>query len=161
MLTRRTVVALVAGLVVGAVAVIGVGVIFYPQLLPASRQVSSIAALYTPEPGSIHDETLEPNALFISSGYLDAAGRVTDFNWQQCTSPDWDNTKSDQQNSDAQSSAMLACYQSQGIISQYQDYLPGRMLWPLRWAVTGISAALAALFLTLSAWRLRWAVSKR
>lgn len=57
--------------------------------------------------------------------------------------------------------AMLDCMTSQGVAANYQDYLPGSMLWPLRWVIAGIDVILAALFLGISAWRLKPAIAKR
>lgn len=61
----------------------------------------------------------------------------------------------------AYNQSMRGCFADLGIVAQYQDYLPGSMLWPLRWAIAGIGVILAALFLGLAAWRLRSAVAKR
>jgi hypothetical protein len=61
----------------------------------------------------------------------------------------------------AANAATLHCMTSMGIAATYHDSLPGSMLWPLRWVVTGICAILAALFLGVSAWRLKSAVAKR
>ncbi|MBN9610160.1 MAG: hypothetical protein BGO26_02295 [Actinobacteria bacterium 69-20] len=61
----------------------------------------------------------------------------------------------------ASNRSMLDCMRSDGIAASYDDRLPGSKLWPLRWAMTGICVILAALFLALGAWRLRWAVAKR
>ncbi len=57
--------------------------------------------------------------------------------------------------------ALLGCVDGKGIVFQYTDYLPGSLLGPLRWAMTGIAAVMAALFLLLGAARLRPAVAKR
>lgn len=56
---------------------------------------------------------------------------------------------------------MLGCAHDKCVVSQYTDYLPGTKLWPLRRAMTGVAAIIAALFLLLGAIRLRTAVAKR
>jgi hypothetical protein len=61
----------------------------------------------------------------------------------------------------ASNAATLHCMTSMGIAATYHDYLPGSMLWPLRWVVAGICVILAALFLGVTAWRLKSAVAKR
>ncbi len=61
----------------------------------------------------------------------------------------------------ANAQEMLACMRSYGVAASYNDMLPGSMLWPLRWAISGIMLALAVAFTTIGAGRLRWAVAKR
>lgn len=61
----------------------------------------------------------------------------------------------------AQNEAMRDCIGEAGVVAQYSDILPGGLLWPLRWAMTGICALLAALFLGASVWRLQPALAKR
>jgi ABC-type transport system involved in multi-copper enzyme maturation permease subunit len=169
--TRHTVAALVGGLVVAGVVVVSVGVVLYPHLLPPTRETAPVTEMFAPAPSQAGSEAAqgvasyraEPddNRLFLSSGYLDASGAAVVPNYQRCENPEWDQTRSVDENAAAQNAAALDCFQRQGIVSTYQDYLPGSMLWPLRWTVTGICVILAALFLGVAAWRLRPAVAKR
>lgn len=61
----------------------------------------------------------------------------------------------------ALNASVLTCMTDRGVAESYQDYLPGSMLWPLRWAIAGICVMLAALFLSVSGWRLRSAIAQR
>lgn len=68
------------------------------------------------------------------------------------TSPEYQN---------AYSAAIIDCLHANGIAAGYTDVLPGSMLWPLRWAISGILLALAAAFTGIGARRLRTAIAKR
>jgi hypothetical protein len=61
----------------------------------------------------------------------------------------------------AYNASVRTCFEDAGAVAEYTDMLPGSMLWPLRWAMTGICVILAALFLGVSAWRLKPAIAKR
>lgn len=100
-------------------------------------------------------------SLNVRSGYLTAAGRELSWRDVECPSPDYDSNKSAQENITAAELNLARCLKDADVVSNYTDYLPASMLWPLRWVVTGLCAALAALFLALGAWRLKPAVAKR
>lgn len=61
----------------------------------------------------------------------------------------------------AYNESVRTCFEDAGAVAEYTDMIPGSMLWPLRWAITGICVVLAAVFLGISAWRLKAAVAKR
>jgi hypothetical protein len=133
----------------------------------------------------------DPDRYFLGGGYLDADGHPVDAVSVDCTtsaqgvaneatgvaldtstgySVTADGTtvatpppavEQSPEYQTAYNAAMLDCMTSQGVAAQYMDYLPGSRLWPLRWAIAGIGALLAALFLGLGAWRLTSAVAKR
>lgn len=73
----------------------------------------------------------------------------------------WDESATEAENDRAARLGIAHCFQQAGVVARYTDYVPASMLWPLRWVVTGICVILAALFLGVSAWRLKSAVAKR
>lgn len=160
--------ALIAGLILAGVVVIALNVGVRPNVLPASRAVTPIDGQSLGVPLPFNDD---PNAMILRSGYLDAQGQEIDVKMQACYQAASEAANqavaeergagSDPRYQETYERARLDCVHDKGAVSRFADYLPGRMLWPLRWAMTGICAALAALFLAAGAWRLRTAVSKR
>lgn len=162
---RHVVGTLLVGLLIAGAVVTTLTVAVRPHLLPTSRVTSPVvteadinasgaaAAYYSAE--------MEAGALYVRGGCLTADGGRVSCRITHCQMPEWDPDATDADNNRAQQIGTARCLHEAGIVSYYTDYLPGSMLWPLRWAMTGICVILAALFLGFGAWRLKPAVAKR
>lgn len=62
---------------------------------------------------------------------------------------------------DGVNEAMLSCYTQAGVSGEYTDILPGYLLWPLRWIVSGILTLAALGLILLAARQLGRAATKR
>ncbi len=172
--TRSTVAALVSGLIVSGLIVTGMAVI-QPHTLPASRQVIGLEQQLQGAP----PPNLGPDSWPVGGGYLDAKDNETGNSPDSCfeaadaaavavgiagdgataeVSPD---ERSSPAYQNAYQQGFLGCAHARDVFALYTDYLPGTMLWPLRWTMAGIAAILAALFLLLAATRLRGAAARR
>jgi hypothetical protein len=154
---RSVVASLIAGLLVAAVIAIVIAVPLRPHLVPATRNIATVDAtpisFYSTNSGlgpsvSTSYFRVDRNALFLDTGYLDAAGAELPRAGQGCVVPVTAEP-------DAAERTIVTCLHRQGAVTQYTDYLPASMLWPLRGIVTGICVLLAAVALALGAWRLR------
>lgn len=127
------------------------------------------------------DPNLGPDDLMVTGGYLNAQGapvKLGNDAFMPCYNASGEAVQRAEQQAAAQgisadefyqsaastnvdNEVMLTCLNAMGLDAQYYDYLPARMLWPMRWVVTGLLVLLSAVFLGVGAWRLRWAVAKR
>lgn len=157
--TRRTVVALVASLIVGLVVMAALASPLRVHLVPADRYTWEVTEDFS---GVDWSAAQDPDLEMVGSGYLDQEGRELSYReLNDCFSYDWDSTLSNDENSERQDKAWHECLAERGVVAAYNDVLPGTMLWPMRLIVTGIFLALTVLLLAAGAWRLRAAVAKR
>ncbi len=188
---RTTVAALVSGLIIAGLAVAGMVLVKPDVLPPtrqitpiaATIQGSPTASPFENDPDAwyVDGGYLDAGGMSMpgvslqscfqpaidagnkAAGMTDsaAADGSTSGGGPVAMSPQQQQLQSSPEFQDAYNQALIACARGKGIASQYTDYLPGSMLWPLRWAMTAIAAILAALFLLVGAARLRTAVGKR
>ena len=167
-LLRSVLRSLVVALVVAGGVIIVLAFPLRTHLAPTVRLVSPISdvpQVITPagEADQAGTATPAPGSLLVGSGFIDANGHEVAFDAVVCNLPP-SLTTADQAGDDwvaAYNKALAGCWRDQGIVGQYQRYILGTLLWTLRWTMTGICAALAALFLALGAWRLPRSVAKR
>lgn len=166
---RSTVGSLVAALFAASAIVLVIAFPLRPHLVPTARAVTPIAQVQVMGSGAAAESDTGPNgpnALFLDSGLLDAQGRALSFRAAPvCDVPPPADSADGQglsnESIEAFNEAIAQCRKDQGIVSQYVDYIPGSMLWPLRGVVAAICVILAALFLGLGAWRLPKAIARR
>lgn len=154
---RATVPAIVASLLAAGLAVMVLLVPVRPHLVPVTRDVTPIADAAGRTGIAVYSGTPNPNDWYLGSGYLDATGHELAIDVNPCYAT-WNNAHPDFTGDDPVlekqfAASMVECMHRQGAASQYTDYLPASMTWPLRGAVAGICVVLAALLLAAGA---RW-----
>ena len=162
---RRVVATLVVGLLVAGVVVSALTAAVRPNLLPTSRATDPVVTEADIDANggiaAVYRAGMGPDDLQVNSGYLTSDGRELSYRDVVCQPTRWDESATDAENMRTAQLGMARCFHDAGVVSYYTDYLPGTLLWTLRWTMTGICSALAALFLALGAWRLPRAVAKR
>lgn len=172
-LVRSIVGSLVTGLIVAGAAVVLIAFPLRSHLLPVTRDITPMTDVQAMgEPGSGTTPTTGPYApgtWFLGSGTLDSKGNVVNFDFNDCMLPTLPQVPDEQSSQggaaavqggsdpsdQAMDRALAKCQHRQGIVSNYIDYLPASMIWPLRGVVAGICVILAGLFLAFGAYRLR------
>lgn len=161
---RHVVAALVVGLLIAGVAVTALTVAGRLHVLPLSRITSPVVTAAQIEVGASpagYSAEMGAGAFQVRGGCLTADGERVTCRLSHCEEVLADPDATDAENQRAQQIGRARCFHDAGIVSYYTDYLPGSMLWPLRWAMSGVCIILAALFFGLGAWRLKPAVAKR
>lgn len=162
---RHVVAALLVGLLVAGVVVTALTAVVRPHLLPTTRSTTPVVTEADIDDNgatvATYSAAIDPGSLHVRSGYLAADGREVSFDDVVCQAVEWDENATEAENNRAALVGMARCFDKAGIVARYTDYVPAPMLWPLRWAMSGICVILAALFLGVSAWRLKPAIARR
>lgn len=79
---RRVVASLITTLIAAGGAALLLGLLFYPQVVPATRYVALLAPQQLFESG--YSELTAQDSLWVGDGYFDAHGQTVDVDWNAC-----------------------------------------------------------------------------